>query len=428
MRNSKRKSIHIPLLAAVYIFLPFLLYFMFKLITIGELFILFLLNSLAGLLAYFNYTRIKYGINYRDLQIQEKINVISNENRRESEVSVALDMKIQRYESLQSIVEDINRSLDLDSICTQLSKIAFRLVANEKGVCILYLVDKSKQKLCVYKSVKKDNSVVVKAKEGDIFDLWVLRHTSPLLITDIRSDFRFDQEKVRAESSRDIASVVSSPFISDNSLMGILRVDNPAAGFYSQDDLRLLVVLSEIGAVAIRNAELFQSTQELAIRDGLTGLYTKGFFLERLREECAKCASSGRSLSLLMLDIDHFKKYNDKFGHTAGDMVLKELSRCVQDSVKGQAALTARFGGEEFCIVLIGRERNEALSFAQQLRLNIEAKEITLRRQVSSITASIGVASCPQDTRDEFELIIKADRAMYEAKQKGRNRVVCSGT
>jgi diguanylate cyclase (GGDEF)-like protein len=125
-----------------------------------------------------------------------------------------------------------------------------------------------------------------------------------------------------------------------------------------------------------------------------------------------------------MVDIDHFKNYNDTFGHTAGDMVLRTLSAAIVDFFKDLSPIVSRFGGEEFCIILPAVDKKKAHASAEELRKKIEGTNITLRQKQTNITVSIGVSSFPVDTNDENDIIIKADKAMYEAKQKGRNRVV----
>jgi diguanylate cyclase (GGDEF)-like protein len=304
--------------------------------------------------------------------------------------------------------------------------LAFSLISNNKGTCLLYLLDNQRQKLSLLKTKKEDKSLVIKAKEGDIFDLWVLKHAQPLLMEDVKRDFRFDVEKLKEQELRPIGSLVSAPFTSENKFLGILRLDNPTANSYTQEDLRFLVTLCDLGAVALENSQLFLMTQDLAIHDELTGLYTKGYFLERLREECQRSLRRNLVFSLLMLDIDLFKNYNDKFGHTAGDMVLKNLSLCLVEYLKEKNCLISRFGGEEFCILLMGLKREETLEVAEGLRRQVQEQRMLLRRQETNITVSIGLTVFPINGTDENELIRTADMAMYKAKQAGRNRVACA--
>jgi diguanylate cyclase (GGDEF)-like protein len=184
------------------------------------------------------------------------------------------------------------------------------------------------------------------------------------------------------------------------------------------------MTICDIGAVALENSELFQKTQDLAIHDGLTQLYTKGYFLERLKEECRRSIRQATEFSLLMLDIDYFKNYNDQFGHTAGDLILQKLSACISATLKDLNAVASRFGGEEFCVILDGVDKKKATAVANAIRERVQEEKLVLRRQETHVTVSIGVATFPADAIEEHEVILKADKAMYEAKQKGRNRVV----
>jgi len=409
----------------LYILLPWYIVINLGHQSFKMLFLFYLANILIAFYVFKKNFNRKYQIVYQIQDLQEKLNILNEQNSHELKNSLALKAKIIRYNSLKKVVEEINENLDLDSVTNSLASIAFSVIANNKGMCVLYLVDNQTQKLSLFKTKKEDKKLVIKVKEGNIFDFWVLRHSSPLLIEDIKKDFRFDLEKLKAQDERQISSLISAPLISDRSLLGILKLDHPQPGFYTQDDLRFLVTICDLGAVALENSQLFQKTQDLAIHDGLTSLYTKGYFLERLKEECKRDTHQRTVFSLLMLDIDFFKNYNDKFGHTAGDVVLKNLSHNITESLKDLNTIISRFGGEEFCIILHGIDKKRAYTVADTLRQRIANEKIILRRQETNITVSIGIAAFPLDAVAEDELILKSDRAMYEAKQKGRNQVCC---
>lgn len=369
------------------------------------------------------YFKKKQRLNIQIQDIQEKINVLNTDNFQEGKNKVSLDEKIRRYKSLREIIEEIDQHLDTEYVGESLTRIAFSQIANNKGTCILYLIDNHTQKPALFKTKKEDKELIIKAKEGDIFDLWVLRHANPLLIEDIKKDFRFDLEKIEKQHVRPISSLISSPLISEHKFLGILRIDNSSPCAYSQDDLRFLSSICDLGAVALENAQLFQRTKDLAIHDELTSLFTKGYFSERLKEECKKGLHQDITFSLLMLDIDWFKNYNDKFGHISGDIVLKSLSRAITDFLKDSSSIISRIGGEEFCIILPSRDKNAAFKIADELRVKIEKTKIILRKRQTHVTVSIGVATFTQDATDADGLILKSDKAMYEAKKKGRNRV-----
>lgn len=389
------------------------------------LFLFLFVNFLIVFFLFKIYSRKKYLIEYEIQTLEERLNILKDEYLKERKSESAQEAKRLRYNSLREIIEEINKNLDLDYVADSLTTIVFSIIAHNKGVCNLYLIDISTQKLYLFKSKKEDKNLVIRAKEGDIFDIWVLRHNSSLWVEDIRKDFRFDLEKLKRQDLRPISSLMSAPLISEQIFLGILRLDNSKENFYSQDDLRFLVKISELGAVAIENSMLFKRTYDLAIHDELTSVYTKAYFLEYLKETCSRGIRKSKIFSVLMLDIDFFKNYNDKFGHTAGDIVLKRLSQNITSSFRELNHIVSRFGGEEFCVILENVDKKEAFQLADNLRKNVEKEEIILRKKRTFVTVSIGIATFPSDGIDENELIRNADKAMYQAKQMGRNKVCC---
>lgn len=411
------------LILLVYFILPVYLTQALIVKSFKLLFLFYLINiSIALYFLRKNFLR-SYDLQLRVQEFQEKLNILNAEYSKEIKNSISLQEKSMRYNSLGNILEEINSSLELDYVTEALASKVFSIIGKNKGVCLLYLIDDQTQKLVLFKTKKEEKGLIIKAKEGNTLDFWVLRHVSPLLVEDIKNDFRFDLDKLMALDARPVASLISAPFLIENRQLGILRLDSEISGVYSQDDLRFLSSISDLGAVAIENSELFKRAQYLAIHDALTGLYTKAYFMERFKEECRRAVSCGVPLSLLMLDIDFFKNYNDQFGHTAGDIVLKKLSKIITRLPVSLHPLISRFGGEEFCIAITGINKEEAYKIADSLRLEIENEKVILRRSETHITTSVGLASLPVDGLDYEDLIHKADKAMYEAKRKGRNQV-----
>jgi diguanylate cyclase (GGDEF)-like protein len=356
---------------------------------------------------------------------QEEINIIDVENKNNQEYNLALKLKITRYDNLKKLIEDFNHTLKLEIVIRVLSSTVYTLISNSTGVALFYLVDNQYQKINLVHSIKDDIDLVVLSKGGDIFDQWVLRHSSQLIIEDLKNDFRFDSDGMSSQDRRSFLSLISSPLISNNFLLGLLRLESKKERFFNQDDLRFLSLVADLGAVALENSLLFQKTQDLAIHDDLTALYTRGYFIDKLKDEVRRVQHLDQHLSLMMIDIDFFKQYNDKFGHIVGDLVLKKMGILLKDALSEFNPLLCRFGGEEFLVMLSGIDKNRSLIIAEELRQRIQGEKIMLRRQDTHITVSIGVASLPLDTQDEDELVQKADKAMYMAKGKGRNQV-CS--
>ena len=145
--------------------------------------------------------------------------------------------------------------------------------------------------------------------------------------------------------------------------------------------------------------------------------------MERIGQEISRQMKRQQPLSFLMVDLDEFKQYNDRYGHPAGDIVLKMVGQILQEMFPDPKYFICRYGGEEFSILLPDCPRAEALAMAEALRVRIQAQPVVLRREKTFVTVSIGVATFPDDARLKEDLVAKADAAMYRAKEMGRNRV-----
>lgn len=185
----------------------------------------------------------------------------------------------------------------------------------------------------------------------------------------------------------------------------------------------LIQLCVTFGFVLMVNYRLIADIQKIAWQDGLTGVFNR----RRLEEEAARlvmrCRRTGDALTVMMLDVDHFKTVNDRFGHQTGDEVLRRLAAVAQASIRTDDYL-ARYGGEEFCILLLGTSEEDALSLAERLRRNYEQTEIVSSGKIVRSTVSIGVADSSRAELDFAALVAAADLALYRAKEQGRNRVV----
>ena len=167
---------------------------------------------------------------------------------------------------------------------------------------------------------------------------------------------------------------------------------------------------------------LYNQVEALAVTDALTGLFVRHHFLERAREELARSTRHGLSCTLLMVDLDLFKQKNDSYGHLVGDVVLKDIARLLQHNLR-DIDLMARFGGEEFILLLVETTAEQAMPVAQRLKQLVEVHPIRAYDELLTQTISVGLAGFPQDAKTLEELIERADQALYAAKREGRNRV-----
>lgn len=177
--------------------------------------------------------------------------------------------------------------------------------------------------------------------------------------------------------------------------------------------------------LTLRRSILFKEIEELSRIDGLTSLYLRRYIIKKLQEETIRAYRYNTVYSVLMIDIDFFKKINDTYGHLIGDKVLVELSKLFQETIKGKG-LISRWGGEEFLILLPYTDKKTAHKIAEELRKKVEDNKFYLDSFVINFTISIGISTFPEDGIDFNQIITVADSMLYEAKKLGRNKVVSS--
>lgn len=217
---------------------------------------------------------------------------------------------------------------------------------------------------------------------------------------------------------------VTIPLKSKDKVLGAILVDNVFTKKpITKSDLRVLTMFANHAGLAIENSRLYEKTVVLSKTDWLTKLWNSGEFHKRLSLGIEKAKINDIPLSLVMIDMDNFKIYNDTLGHQKGDEVLKEVASILnQKSRRGD--IVARYGGEEFSIIMPYTDKEDAKLIAERLRIEIEKffLEKSSARKTPGLTASLGIASFPRDAGDKNTLIDKADKALYEAKKSGKNK------
>lgn len=213
------------------------------------------------------------------------------------------------------------------------------------------------------------------------------------------------------------------PLMAQGDTLGVLMLAGARSPADDDDRHQLVTTTAEQVALALANLRLRDTLKIQSIRDTLTGLFNRRFLEESLDRECRRALRGARPLSLIMFDVDHFKRFNDTFGHDAGDLVLREIGSLLRAMFRGED-VACRYGGEEFALVLSDTGLEQAILRAEQLREQAHQLLITYRRQaVGAITLSLGVAVLPEHGASGDALVRAADRALYAAKHAGRDRV-----
>lgn len=349
-----------------------------------------------------------------------------NENTEKLEKIVGIvegnKKKIVNYRKINDVARKLTSALDKKEIVKVISE-ALSQIIESKDVKFTMLV-KNEENNTFSSAVEEENTASVfgshvKIHKKDPFDDWIEQNKYTLIIKNIDDDFRF---KTLRRDWIKFKSMIAVPLIDNKNIIGILKFYSQRADVFDKEDARILNYLGDLCTTAVQNSLLYLKTKELAIRDGLTGLYMRRYFVERLDEEIKRSRELKEPLSYLMIDIDHFKDCNDTHGHQFGDKVLKVLGEFLKDSLR-DVDIIGRYGGEEFAVLLPNTHKNGAVFVAERLRQAFEKLVIQVNEsQGMKLTLSIGGIEF-KDGIKLLDMINMADKALYHSKQTGRNKV-----
>jgi len=190
----------------------------------------------------------------------------------------------------------------------------------------------------------------------------------------------------------------------------------------TEEDKEKVMILGHQFALALRRVRLYQEIEQIAITDSLTEVHTRRHTIDRFGEELKRSKSRNIKMSFLMIDVDHFKKFNDQYGHITGDQILREIGGLISDNIR-EIDIAGRYGGEEFCVILPDTDRQGAHYAAERIRRAAQEASIKAYDTTVKVTLSIGTSTFPDDGKKMDELIDKADWALYRSKKYGRNTV-----
>ncbi len=333
--------------------------------------------------------------------IESEGNLLAEREKALAAQAPVLRRKLERYAMLSEFTRLLSLPLTLDDVTGVIVRETSRMLDSSGRVRFLLMEEGGGELL-----------------KGDSFDRWVLKQRRPLLVGDLRKDFRFSGE----HSVGDIRSLMIAPLMTSQRTIGLLRIESPQEASFTSEELRLLSTLGDLAASSVENVRLVQRMEHLGRVDELTGLYVHRHFQEVFRTLFSEAEARKHPLSVLLADIDHFKTYNDRYGHIAGDLVLKQVGQILREE-SGEPDRVFRYGGEEFTLLLPDKAKEEALSIAEHLRQKISQRSFILRREKTHLSLSFGVAAFPEDGRTAEALLKQVDAFLYRAKREGRNRV-----
>jgi diguanylate cyclase (GGDEF)-like protein len=335
-----------------------------------------------------------------------------------NKVAIRADMQ---YE----IAKKLSESLKAEEVIEVLTQSLMRTFEHDRIIIVAY--NPATAKGAVWRIIGDPGSV----SEGMEFDIndqrslygSIFRNRRAIVTQGFRHEnsyVRFDREEAPEAKPQDI---LIAPIHDDRqAVWAVVGMESNRSGVYSQAELQLLKTIMANVSTALTKARMYTEMEKLATIDGLTQIANHRKFQDIMTMELERSQRYNTPLTLLLMDIDHFKKFNDTYGHPVGDLVLQMVAKALQGSIRN-TDYCARYGGEEFVVVLIQADEAQSRMLAERVRKAVESMEVRNEDKLLKVTVSIGSATFPFDGQDKQELIDNADKAMYASKQGGRNRV-----
>jgi diguanylate cyclase (GGDEF)-like protein/PAS domain S-box-containing protein len=329
----------------------------------------------------------------------------------------------QFAEALADTASIINSSLDLDEVLNHILDNVDKVVPyNSANIALVdeYGVVRFLKVKGYEKYGTRDQILSIERRVDEIPNMKKMAESGE---PSINPDTWVDPEWVKdLPGSTWIRSYIGAPIKRKEKLLGFLNLDAATPNFFKNKHLSRIQALADQAAIAIENAQLYKEMEKLAITDSLTGLYNRRFFFAFAENEIERTKRYNKNLSIIMVDIDHFKDVNDRFGHLIGDQVLKEISDiCL--SILRKVDVMCRYGGEEFVVLLPETEESDAAHAAERMCTAISTSRLKTEKGNVSVTVSIGVTELDKSHGALEKLLATADKALYTAKEAGRNRV-----
>lgn len=334
-----------------------------------------------------------------------------------------IQTKTQEFSGLLSVSKALSSKLDLNHRLETMAELIKDFVSYDQ--CLVLLVESGERRatIKVVRGIEGKNLCDASFGLSDGLLSLIVKNRHELLFSSLESEARHG--RIFPEASRiqiKAKSFLGIPMIVQDRVIGLFVLLAQREDAFTGYNKHILTVVCNQAAQAIADAQLHAQVERMAVTDGLTGIFNHRRFQERLAEEFQRIARYPEPLSLLIADIDHFKKINDTYGHPVGDLILKRIAKILVRLTRS-VDIVARYGGEEFVIALLKTESPQAKQLAERVRKTVEATEFEVQGNTIHVTLSIGIATCPEDARTREALIEHADRALYHAKNTGRNRV-----
>lgn len=354
---------------------------------------------------------------------QPSLDAAPGETTRPSEdLERELAKRLSQLQALNATTNILLSTLDLETLLGRVLDAACQAIPNaEKGTLHLIAPETGQLEMRAVLGVSdpRIHKHQARALRG-LLDTVITRKQA-VLIADITQHSELDK-KLLLGLEPDTRSMIAAPLIADQTVCGVLYLAASRPQAFDQNDMHLVAGFATTATLAIRNAQLHEKVQKMAITDQLTALYNRRGFVEFGQRLFESAHRFRHSLAIIALDIDYFKNVNDACGHVAGDLVLQQISEILLRKIR-KVDLLARMGGDEFTILLPETDAFQALQISERLRAQVEDALLVTGKGDVQVTISLGISRMSTQTDTLEALMDWADQALYEAKQAGRNRV-----
>lgn len=366
-------------------------------------------------------------LNYFGQEVEPAVSSFASqisETIRMARVAREREERAFEFQAFYHASKELSSIIEFDEIIRKLNLLCGEIVHSDFAA--IAILQKDGQQYSVYEWIPSESASRMLAElenSGQTWISWFLSNREePLILS--ASQLQLQDMPLLSQEERlpDFATFLAVPMRHQQKSIGALLMAANNKEAFTSHQARVLSILCNQAAVSLENAAILKKMEELAITDGLTGLYNHRYFQDAMDKELDRSSRQQQVFSLLLMDIDHFKSFNDSFGHPAGDFVLKSLAGLLRNSGRKIDTL-ARYGGEEFAAMLPGIDAKNARKTADRWRKAVQRAAFKWEGKTFALTLSLGFSTFPADGRTKEEIIERADKGLYTAKEAGRNQV-----
>ncbi len=354
-------------------------------------------------------------------EISEECNILQNQYKKNKEKNISYKSELEKMEKMSITAFLLGSSTDEKETADHLVNEAVQIMGVEKALFSKYNSDDNKFYVFTETGYKNINN-----KLTDTVDDWIKDSKLPVLINNVKMETKINVRRFSDFSSA--ASIIAAPIQVAGEVYGVLRVEHENPGHFTNENLRVLDYISDISSIVFENLYYLRRIEDLARTDGITGLYVHRYMIEKLQDEIQRYYDNNIDISMVMLDIDDFKYYNDTYGHQFGDSILVRIARIIKESIR-EVDFPVRYGGDEFIIILPRTDIEGAKTLAERLLKKARSTDLKLLSgdikydEKKLLTVSLGAGIFKKSYKDHTNFIDKIDMALYRAKHDGKDRI-----